>query len=179
MTRNYKLFVNHTDTELSKKWGLSSERVRQLRIEKGYDHISSKKMASDRRYKVLITYLRKNQNKSFSIKQMQDNIGLFNLYGKSVNIKYIKSICKKANIKLSLPTKKLEEHGYERYRRKLCKCQICRLANNLKSRYLYQGHPIGACKATELAQKYYKTYINDKSIKKEKFYIKINQILGI
>lgn len=35
MKRNFKLFKTHTDTELSIKWGLSCEKVRQLRIEKG------------------------------------------------------------------------------------------------------------------------------------------------
>lgn len=177
--RNYKLFETCTDTELSKKWGLSCERIRQLRIEKHYSHISSKKLASDRNYNKLIKYLKLNKHKVFYVSIMQNTIGIYNLYGKEINLTYIQKICKVEKINLKLPSKKADDHGYERYRRKLCKCVICKLANGLKSRYLYQGNPISTFKATELAQKYYKVYTNDKSRKKQKFYTKIDKVLGI
>lgn len=177
MTRNYKLFKTHTDKELSKKWNLSSERIRQLRIEKGYGHISSKKITSDKNYDKLIKYLRLNKTKTFYVCKMQDDLNIYNLYGKEINLGYIKTICKKEKISLKLPIKKADQHGYERYRRNFCKCCICKLANTLKSRYLYQGNPISTFKATELSQKYHKFYTKDNSPKKSKFYSKLDKIL--
>lgn len=177
--RNWSLFKKYTNAQLSEKWKITEERVRQLR-KKYSAETNSAEIGKSQKIKKIISYIKLNKNKIISVKQFKDQTSIYYIDGININADLLQKIANENNLKIKLkncePLKK-DTHSFERYKLKLCSCDICKLANALKVRCYNNYITVPVTVTDNLAKLYINKYKNENSKRKPKFYIFINKKL--
>lgn len=115
------------NTQAAAKFGISSERIRQIRIKLNLP--KSSQLFEDRKRKRILKYLIANPN----------NVIICNLKKECkchTSISEIREIAAENNLNISIFKHEQEyEHGIRKYRSRKCVCEICKLCNILHQRF--------------------------------------------
>jgi transcriptional regulator with XRE-family HTH domain len=171
-----KLLGTDFDSELAKIAGVSRTRIWQLRNKKGIPAFKPPKgsphprtIANEKKLKI---FLKKYKNKDISLRLIREKIGISQYRGKPLNLNVVLDFAEKNKIKIQLKRRPNSEfsHGRRAYSKKLCNCVICKLSNNINTQFRNLKTPLRSKHIDELANKYIKRYLNDKSFKRQKFW---------
>lgn len=152
----------YSDSTLSKEWGITRERVRQIRLKFKINKFSLDLNKEEK----LVNCLKENGFINLTFLKKETSIRYYN--GKSLNLEVLQTIVDKHHLNLKL--KQDQEHGYSGYVRG-CKCDICRLSNNLRSLRFKKklGKNLNIKQCDFYANEFYELYKLDDSYHKELF----------
>lgn len=165
------LFGKKPDNQIAKQYGISRERIRQIRVREGiptYKPKSKQKLNNQK----LLKYLKKNKN-NVKITDIR-NLGIIYLNRTLINKKFLIKYAKLNKINIIFAANRKYKHGYTNSQYG-CKCKICKLAKAIYQVFRVKiingiSYHISPIQSSYYANKYILKYKNDKSRKKTKFY---------
>lgn len=121
------------DADLAKYWNISRERIRQFRKQLNIPSFNHK---NDKLEKIVYYVKNFDTSKVFTLTDLYRKLGTS--YKPFISRKLINDIAIKHNVKLRFF--ETDNHGYAKYSREKCRCDICRLSNNIRSHFKCKYH---------------------------------------
>jgi hypothetical protein len=154
------------DIELAKEWGITRERVRQLRLKNNIDKFTNN-INYDFINQKIFDYLEQNTNKIIKLK---DICSLFNQKYYFITKKYVKDLAKLRKIEISFENDKNTNHGTVSHRRNRCRCLICKACLAVQAWLRNNNYEIKIMESDLFVNKYFDLYELDETFGHKKFY---------
>lgn len=169
-----------SDTQIAKKYGLSKERIRQIRKKKNIEKYSPSKEKTSK----LIEYIKINYE-MFDFKEALNKFKYVK-FEKNRSNRLSKSLIKKIATKLNLELKFKGEkerypyiHSLNNRRDNKCACKICKLSKAIWVRFHKYDVKLKTIQCDYYANEYIEMYEKDKTQYKSNFYLFIENDLNV